>query len=81
MVGNLAEHLNEDGRMVSKAIMKMTPSFKTDTLVELILYFIFKDSTCLSQETLKNMTESKERVNDSNKLPEKLKTLCTKEWE
>jgi glycosyltransferase domain-containing protein len=81
MVGNLAEHLIEDGRMVSKAIMKMTPSFKTDTLVELILYFIFKDSTCLSQETLKNMTESKERVNDSNKLPEKLKTLCTKEWE
>ena len=81
MEGNLAEHLNEDGRMVSKAIMKMTPSFKTDTLVELILYFIFKDTTCLSEETKDLVAASQKRASGIKSLPEKLKTLCTEKWE
>jgi hypothetical protein len=67
--------------MVSKAIMKMTPSFKTDTLVELILYFIFKDPTCLSEETKDLVAASQKRASGIKSLPEKLKTLCTKEWE
>jgi len=81
MAGNLADHLNEDTKTVSKAIMEITPCFNADTLVELIIYFIFKDSTCLSQETKKLITASHERASKWGKLPIKLQALCTKDWE
>ena len=81
MAGNLADHLNEDTKAVSKAIMEIKPFFNADTLVELIIYFIFKDSTCLSQETKKLMTASQERAGEWGKLPIKLQALCTKDWE
>jgi glycosyltransferase domain-containing protein len=80
MAGNLADHLNEDTKTVSKAIMEITPCFNADTLVELIIYFIFKDSTCLSEETKKLMSASQERACGSGKLPNKMKALCTKDW-
>ena len=80
MGGNLADHLNEDTKTVSKAIMEITPCFNADTLVELIIYFIFKDSTCLSEETKKLISASQERACGSGKLPNKMKALCTKDW-
>ncbi len=80
MAGNLADHLYEDTKTVSKAIMEITPCFSAETLVELIIYFIFKDSTCLSQETVQLMAASQERACGSGKLPNKMKALCTKDW-
>jgi hypothetical protein len=79
--GNLVEHLNEDAQKISKALEEMTPRFNTHTLVELIIYFIFKDTTCLSQDTKDLVVASQKQARDSKRLPEKLKTLCTKEWE
>lgn len=81
MAGNLADHLNEDTKTISTAIMEITPCFNADTLVELIIYFIFKDSTCLSQETKKIMSASQDREGACGKLPKNLQALCTKEWE
>lgn len=81
MAGNLADHLNEDTKTVSKAIMEITPCLNADTLVELIIYFIFKDSTCLSEETKDLVAASQKRATDIKSLPEKLKTLCTEKWE
>jgi glycosyltransferase domain-containing protein len=81
MAGNLVDHLHEDTKTVSKAIMDITPCFNADTLLELIIYFIFKDSTCLSEETKKLMTANQERAGDRGKLPIKLQAISTKDWQ
>lgn len=73
--GNLASSLKSDAETISDAIKIYAPNLSRELIYELILYFIFKDPTCLSIHTGQLYHAKKNNCMAPNNLPKKLKTF------
>jgi glycosyltransferase domain-containing protein len=78
--GNLMQHLASDVDIGSKAILDTAKEFNQEVLLQIILYFIFRDSTCLSSKTKALIKKFKNQKNEKKDLKTNLKSIRTKNF-